>query len=367
MAYDDASPGVREANSIVAYRETDWVPRPTDLKDTEEYEQNFQLRRRNRILMIGVAGLLVVGAAIGVIVAASSSGSQVSTGSAELTLAPTTAMPQVFADTVPSAATKDPSTSGATTSVPEVTYSIADLNSTAGGSLNSTTIAPNATSGEEVSVGSTGTSTESLSISDGTTSAPTTDAPPTTTTIAPTPAPTPSPTTAKPTPAPTPPPTTTGPLAPGYMRFVNNCPKKYTLWQSANDSPKQAVAQLRTGETYEINGRQTFAAMFFLGSNSDSLGDATLFETNFGWGDLFYFDISSIIPVGCGDSWDTCVGGKHYAFNVPMTVTPSKTGGVSCRKLVCSSTSSCNDGYHIPNGKDTKTCPSSVSMIISFC
>ncbi|CAK4076141.1 unnamed protein product [Aphanomyces euteiches] len=225
-------------------------------------------------------------------------------------------MPQVFADTVPSAATKDPSTSGATTSVPEVTYSIADLNSTAGGSLNSTTIAPNATSGEEVSVGSTGTSTESLSISDGTTPAPTTDAPPTTTTIAPTPAPTPSPTTAKPTPAPTPPPTTTGPLAPGYMRSVNNCPKKYTLWQSANDSPKQAVAQLGTGETYEINGRQTFAAMFFLGSNSDSLGDATLFETNFGWGDLFYFDIS-IIPVGSGDSWDTCVGGKHYAFNVP--------------------------------------------------
>ncbi|KAG9403745.1 target of Sbf [Aphanomyces cochlioides] len=339
MAYDHASPGVREANSVVAYRETDWVSRPTDLKDTEEFARCWCRYWCHRCgVFLGLRSL---------------------DG-----LSGTYCCPHdCCASSVPSAATKDPSTPDATTSVPEVTYSIADLNSTASGSLNSTTIAPNATFDEEVSVGSTGRSTESLAISDGTTPAPTTDAPTTTTT--PTPAPTPSPTTAKMTPAPTPP-TTTGPLAPGYMRFVNNCPKKYTLWQSAKDSPKQAVAQLGTGETYEINDRQTFAAMFFLSSNSDSLGDATLFETNFGWGDMFYFDIS-IIPVGCGDSWDTCVGGKHYAFNVPMTVTPSKTGGVSCRKLVCSSTSDCNDGYHIPNGKDTKTCPSSVSMIITFC
>ncbi|CAK4620064.1 hypothetical protein LEN26_008360 [Aphanomyces euteiches] len=364
MAYDHASPGVQDGNSIVAYRETDWVPRPTDLKDTEEYEQNFQMRRRNRILMIVAATFVVVGAAIGVIVATSSKGSAISTSSADITQAPTTTAAPVLSDTV---SADVPSTSDPTTQTPQITYSVADVNSTSGDATNST--AKNGTSAGEVSVGSTGSSTESLSISETTTSAPTTVAPtpaptPEPTTAAPTPAPTPPPTTTtpKPTPAPTPPPTTTGPLAPGYFRFVNNCQSSYSLWYSSLGGAKQVVKVLGPGDTFDTDGRLARSAMFFVSSSSNSLGDATLFETEFSSG-TFYYDIS-IIPVGCGVSWDSC-GGKHYAFNVPMSVIPSKTGG-TCKNLVCGAPG-CSDAYHVPNDPQTWTCPGSVSMVISFC
>ncbi|OQS04965.1 hypothetical protein THRCLA_02856, partial [Thraustotheca clavata] len=84
------SPGnTASANGeVVAWRETDWVGRPTDLKDDEEYEETFQRKRRNRILAIGAAALLVVGVAVAIIFS-TSSGTSASTGSADITSAPT--------------------------------------------------------------------------------------------------------------------------------------------------------------------------------------------------------------------------------------------------------------------------------------
>ncbi|KAF0774559.1 hypothetical protein AaE_001741, partial [Aphanomyces astaci] len=54
------------------WRETDWVPsRSMADKDTDEYEASFLQGKRKKILIVFAAALVVVGTAIGVIVATS--------------------------------------------------------------------------------------------------------------------------------------------------------------------------------------------------------------------------------------------------------------------------------------------------------
>ncbi|ETV77323.1 hypothetical protein H257_08769 [Aphanomyces astaci] len=69
-ADDAVTPVPPTAMSV--WRETDWVPsRSMADKDTDEYEASFLQGKRKKILIVFAAALVVVGTAIGVIVATS--------------------------------------------------------------------------------------------------------------------------------------------------------------------------------------------------------------------------------------------------------------------------------------------------------
>ncbi|RHY32826.1 hypothetical protein DYB32_002198 [Aphanomyces invadans] len=331
MENANATPGVhpRDNSIVVLYRETDWIGRPTDLKDTEEYEHSLQRSRRNRIIIIAATALLVVGAAIGVI-------------------AGTTGTDQASVQSADIVATVSPTPSTTLPLSPSMNSDLADLPAASNSTLN-------ATSNAEVIVGGTGLETVQP------TPEPTTTTPEPTTTLEPmttTPAPTttaPAPTTTTPAPTTTPPPPTPAPLSSGQIRYVNKCNKPYTLWKS-----HRALAVLKPGDTYDTQGTADVSAAYYL--SDDESGNASLFENHFA-NDNFWYDLS-IIPVGCGVSWDSCFG-KPKSFNVPVSVRVSNPGG-NCKHLTCDSPS-CTDAYFVPSDKQTWVCPGSVSMTVTFC
>ncbi|KAF0691820.1 Aste57867_17009 [Aphanomyces stellatus] len=337
------------ASSIAEFRRSsaDWVIRPTEDKDSDEYEQTFQRRRRNRILAIVAASVLVIGAAIGITIAS----------------IPTTSTAEVKASNNPVVAVSTPS--------PVL------VNETLVGSSGSSSFYANPTTTEVATPEPTTVTPEPTTVTPEPTTVtpePTTVTPePTTTTPAPTtttPAPTtttPAPTTTTAPPTTTPaPPTTTKPasLQPGMFRFVNNCAESLTLFRSAS-----AVATLAgNGGVVEMDGTAQVATMFYFAKTFLN-GDATLFETNFAGG-KFWWDIS-IIPVGCGkDNWDKCLAGKHISFNKPMTVAVSgadvTSGNPTCKTIACGDPS-CPDAYKVPNDPQTKVCPKQAILTISVC
>ncbi|ETV66267.1 hypothetical protein H257_17236 [Aphanomyces astaci] len=365
MENANATPGVPRDNSIVVlYRETDWIGRPTDLKDTEEYEHSIQRSRRNRIIMIATAALVIVGVAIGVIAGTTGTDeASVSSGESAATV-PTPSRPSTPTAAADAVVPPSPlvnnlpapvvnATWNATTSAEVLVGSngVEIVNAT----LDASTVTPEPTTTTTTTPEGRGTTPETTT----TTPAPTTTTPaPTTTTPAPTTT-TPAPTTTTATPPP--PPTTTrappapAPLSPGQIRYVNNCDKTYKLWKSHRE-----LATLKPGDSYDTQGTADVSAAYYL--SDDGSGNASLFENHFEGGN-FWYDLS-IIPVGCGSSWDSC-NGKPKSFNLPVSVRVSDPRE-NCKHLTCASPS-CTDAYFVPNDKQTWVCPGSVSMTVAFC
>ncbi|KAF0691822.1 Aste57867_17011 [Aphanomyces stellatus] len=331
---------VRPSTALAMYRDTDWVIRPTDVKDTDEYEENFQRKRRNRILMIVAACFVVVGAAIGVIVVANKPVDVASVGSANVpspsaAVGPSPTPSPVLGDVLVggTASSTDPSSS-TTTFMPNVTDPISP----------NTTLASIVEALESVNATVTPEPTTTV------TPEPTTTTPaPTTTTPAPTTT-TPKPTTT------TPAPTTQAPLSAGKIRFVNNCAPS-TLWRSHT----KLVPWMKTGDSIVVDGTADNSIAYYLADVDN--GDYSLFENQFKMG-KFWYDLS-IIPHNCGASWDTC-GGKPMSFNHPIAVTVSAPDSNSCKSLTCSNPN-CADAYKFPNQVATHVCPGSVSMEVTFC
>ncbi|RHZ27720.1 hypothetical protein DYB37_007521 [Aphanomyces astaci] len=304
MENANATPGVPRDNSIVVlYRDTDWIGRPTDLKDTEEYEHSIQRSRRNRIIMIATAALVIVGVAIGVI-AGTTGTDEASVSSGE------------SAATVPTPSRPSTPTTAADAVVPPSPL----VNNLPAPVVNATW---NATTSAEVLVGSNGVEIVNATLDASTV--------------------TPEPTTI----------TTTTPE--GQIRYVNNCGKTYKLWKSHRE-----LAKLKHGDSYDTQGTADVSAAYYL--SDDESGNASLFENHFEGGN-FWYDLS-IIPVGCGESWDSC-NGKPKSFNLPVSVRVSDPRD-NCKHLTCASPS-CTDAYFVPSDKQTWVCPGSVSMTVAFC
>ncbi|KAF0691823.1 Aste57867_17012 [Aphanomyces stellatus] len=369
VAASSTAAGVRPSTDVAMYRETDWVGRATDLKDSEEYEESFQRTRRNRMIMIGAACLVVVGAAIGVIVAAAHKPvGTAEVGSANNLPSVTTGAPvptpsvvgevlvgSTGADNVPSgfSTTTEPVSANDTLVLAiNSIESLTDSNETNATSTNTTTTPePTTTVTPEPTTTVTPTPTTVTPEPTTTTPKPTTTTPaPTTTTPAPTTT-TPKPTTT------TPAPTTQAPLSGGQIRFVNNCAPS-TLWRSH----VPLVRNMKTGDSVVVDGTADFSKAYFLTDNDN--GDYSLFENHCDQG-KFWYDIS-IIPHDCGASWDVCDGKKKVSFNHPITVKVSAPDNNSCKTLVCPN-DSCPDAYRFPNQIATHVCPQSVSMVVTFC
>ncbi|KDO22036.1 hypothetical protein SPRG_12245 [Saprolegnia parasitica CBS 223.65] len=304
------------ANDIVEWRETEFVGRPTDDKDSEEYEEALQRKRRNRILAIFAAGLLVVGVAIGVIIASSGGGEGASVASGLDTSTP------VATTLAPAEVTVGGTAPGAGPDL--ISMTPFPTNATAPEATNATTPVP------------TTASTGKLESEDVT--------PAPTTTEAPTPA------------RPRPPHLRQHPP----RRLRRPKPRRPRRSPPASTASRTAATSRWTCGGVRSRTRTTTRSLL-RGAGQD----ATLFEGKLAGGKVWY-DISTI-PDDCGASWDFCTG-KGKGFNVGMTVeVVNPSGGPSCKNLSCMY-KGCADAYQVPNDKQTWVCSASSSYIITiFC
>ncbi|KAF0691821.1 Aste57867_17010 [Aphanomyces stellatus] len=351
-----AAAGVRPSTAVAMFRETDWRGRATELKGTDEYEASFQRTRRRRMILIAAVCFVVVGAAIGIIATTNKSVQGAEVGSGSDRSSDDAVVRSNDAPAPATTTTTDVDLSGfALASSPPPDVAISDV--LVGGSATSSDAPLVATSSNSSNLDIVQTSSSPESTAMNSTNATSTDAPQPTTTSAPsTPAPptlTPAPTTTTTAP---PPPTTLPPLSRGQIRFVNRCAPS-TLWRSHT----KLVSAMLTGDSVVVDGTKDSSKAYYLADVDN--GDYSLFENHFSQG-KFWYDLS-IIPFNCGPSWKTC-NGKPPSFNHPIAVAVSSPDKVSCRNLNCPDRS-CADAYVYPDQEATHACPSSVSMVVTFC